>query len=220
MKLADADAAAKLEEIEAMARRKPATLRRLLDLSWDPDAEIRWRAIEVLSRSTDAKVLTRLRQGLLDLDEIVRVESIEALAALDDRAAVPGIRACLHDADELVRKAAALALALLDDRAVIPLLEGQARRGSELERANALAGLVLLGKSAYLRRLLNLLRSSDYLTRSAVSNVLAVMAPRLDRPMTDAALAALDRALAIEATKAARSSLSTAIGELRRAEHA
>jgi HEAT repeat protein len=142
---------------------------------------------------------------------------MEGLAGLDDRTAIPTIRACLKDPDELVRKTAALSLALLDDHHAVPALEEQARNGSELEKANALAGLVLLGKSEYFRRLLNLLRSQEYLTRSAVANVLAAMVPKLEPQMREAGRAALSRALTAETTKAARSSISAAIDEFQTA---
>jgi len=204
-------ASGKLDEIERIANGKPRQLARLLKLSRDSDAEIRWRAFELLAGSDDPRVAKRLADGLSDSDEIVRLECVDALANIGDRSAVPLLRSKLDDPDPLVRREVALALGRLGDTRSAPDLEKRASHATKMEKVGIYAGLVCLGRHQYLSSLLDLMTGADYHVRSAVANTLAQILPSREPGTRKRVAAKLKSALAREVTVAVRSSIETAL---------
>jgi len=144
-----------------------------------------------------------------DPDQLVRVVALEALRDIGDPRTFAAARACLRDGSPLVRSYAAVALAVLDGARARAILD----RAAPLERSStARVGFaearLALGDRAALRDLLRLLRSRQYRVRCAAANILsdadlmAVERVEVRR--------AIDAALAVEPTVAARSTLEAA----------
>jgi HEAT repeat protein len=204
-------AGSKLDEIERIADGKPRPLARLLKLSRDSDAEIRWRAFELLAESKDPRVTKRFADGLSDPDEIVRLECIDALADTRDRSVVPLLRSKLEDPDALVRREAALALGRIGDIDSVPVLEKRASHATRTEKVGIYAGLICLGRQQYLSSLLGLMAGTDYHVRSAVANTLVGMVDVLSPKARALVVAKLKSTLAREETIAVRTSIEEAL---------
>jgi HEAT repeat protein len=198
----------KLGEIEAIPEGSLAGRDRLLELSRDVDAEVRFRAIEKLGPYRSDPVLSRVREGLADPDELVRVACIEILGDWRDSNSVSALQNCLSHPDRIVRQAAAVSLGRIGDERMVPELEARIPGTADTDKAAYYFALAALGEKKYLGALLDILSSADYRARCMAANLIPSIANKAGK---DEVLARLHSALQTETTAAARSSLSNAI---------
>ena len=146
---------------------------------------------------------------------LVRIEALEALRDIGDARSFAAARACLRDRSPLVRSYAAVAVAIIDPSRARPLLR-RAVLGdrSSIARIGYFDGLFALGQRDALGGLLRLLRSRQYRVRCAAANTVANL--ELTPAERTEVRRAVDAALAVESTIAARSTLETASRALRR----
>src|SRR5215203_1429411 len=157
------------------------------------------------SRSAPRELIQATRDGRW----LVRVIAIEALQAISDPRSFGALRTCVRDPSSIVRSYAAVAAAAVDPARARPVI----RRLAVSERwARARVGVFeasfRLGDRAVLGTLLRLLKSRQYRVRCATANTLASL--QLTATERAQVRGAVDTALAIEPTVAARSSLETA----------
>lgn len=102
--------------VDALVRRGPAALPRLLATLRDPDADVRKFAVDALAGIGDARAAQALIESLRDADTNVRASAADALGAVGGGAATLALceAARSSDQDALVRFSALHALAALD----------------------------------------------------------------------------------------------------------
>jgi hypothetical protein len=134
---------------------------------------------------------------------------LEALRDIGDSRSFAAARACLGDRSPLVRSYAAVAVTVIDPSRARPLIRRAARDDrSSTARIGYLDALFTLGERKALGDLTRLLRSRQCSVRSAAANTLANLELR---PAERAEVRrAIDAALAVESTVAARSNLEGA----------
>lgn len=198
----------KLAEIEEIGARISKLSLRLLRLSRDADAEVRYWAIEQFAAFPLSKIIERSESGLAEPDELVRVNCLEILGDFRSAKSKKPILKCLRDKDVLVRSAAAEALADIEDKDSITILEKRINRADDRELVSLYGALYRLGRRKYFKSLLGMLSNKDYVVRCAAANSLPYPAKKTDR---DLALSKLRKALEAEKTRAAGSSIKGAI---------
>jgi HEAT repeat protein len=149
-----------------------------------------------------------------DPDGLVRICAVEALGYIGDPASYTAARASLKDPSAIVRSYAAVSAVLLGGpKARSAIVNAAGRERSARARVGLAEARFLLGDRAAVADVVYLLRSRQYRVRCAAANTLA------DLPLTRSeraeALRALGAALAVESTKAARSTIVAARRDLR-----
>ncbi|GEM_PF-2613097 len=84
----------------------PEKLLRLVDRLEDPDAAVRWTAVDEILKAGDERVVPYLLPSLKDKDVWVRRHVAKGLGALKSNAAVPALIDGLEDEESVVRDAA------------------------------------------------------------------------------------------------------------------
>jgi hypothetical protein len=183
----------------------------------DRSIEIRCEAAEALGRLLRKKqrAPSALRQAAADRNSLVRTCVAEALGDIGDKSAAAVLRRLLRGRDAIVRSYAATALAAAGGQSARRHLRlALARERSPTARVGLNGALISLGDHAQIDPLLALLSSRRYRVRCAVANTLVswVTVPAEARPRVVDALRA---AIAVEDTRAARSSLVEALRHVR-----
>lgn len=199
----------KLIEIENLATGAVQNISRLLELSYDNDDEVRYRAIEAFEyfRPTD-EIINRARQGLGDEDELVRSTCIELLGDWQDSDSTENLYLALSDQSEIVRSATITSLGKIARKDTIWILKEKFPNWRGVEKASAAMALYTLGESNYLEELLSLLDDDDYRTRCATANLISGFISEKDKAK---AIIKMKQALLKENTQAATSSFKEAI---------
>lgn len=206
----------KLSEIENIADGDEASLVRLIELSYDKDEEVRFRAIEAFYLlPLSKKILERVRESLDDSDEMVRITGIELLGEWRDVASKERLYDFLIDKDPLIFSAAIISLAQLGGEEVVQKLKEKTVTDFGLEGLSVSIGLYILGEELYLNRVLSFLEDENYQVRCAAANLVSQFAKTKDIKIITTRLKS---ALKKESTKAASSSMMAAIKELEDAE--
>lgn len=202
----------KLAEIESLANSNANNIKRLLELSQDTDEEVRFRAIEAFESFTKTPLLLdRVRAGLSDDDELVRSTCAELIGVWQDSNSIETLFQLVSDEDELVRSAAITSLGKMARKDAVWFLEGKYKELQSLERLSASIALYTLGREEYLKEAISFLGNGDYRVRCAAANLLADFTDEDDISLV---VTSLKEALLKEDTKAAASSISSAISEL------
>jgi HEAT repeat protein len=204
-----------LEEVELIIANDEYGFERLLQLSYDNDAEVRLRAIEALYPFSDTQeIIHRIREALDDYDELVRVASIEILGDWEDNSSVSKIINCLNDEQWLVRAYAAIALCKLGDRIAVEVIESKiCYTSNDEELLRYYMALWCLGKKQYRVKALELLEHPEYRVRCAVANLLLECKDYVE--INEDIVKKLDDALKKEKTEASRSSILNTIRNLK-----
>lgn len=107
------DVATRLRVVDALRRLGRGTIA-LRQATYDPDAEVRWKATEALVRRNDKRAVPSLLRLLASADDARRRTNIitELAGTEDERAVIPLIEAAVSD-DPAARSAAALGFMLL-----------------------------------------------------------------------------------------------------------
>jgi hypothetical protein len=200
----------------ALAARRAAirTVRTLSTMISSRHYDVRIEALEALSdcaSEVDLESLTR--KGIRDRNELVRVTAIEIAGGHGLKSMQAEIIRCLKsDRSWLVRSKAAVALGEMHALEARKILEDGLRRAGEEERLGFYYALVKLGARKYLDALLQALTHDFYRVRCATANLIPGVANKRNKRML---LRLLTEALEREETVAARSSLESALKELR-----
>jgi len=150
-----------------------------------------------------------------DRSTLVRASIAESLGYIKDKTASHALAASLSDASPIVRAYAAGSLGRIGGRSygrVLTRLKQSER--SARARVGVAEGLLWLGDSAGLEMLRGLLRSKQYRVRCAAANALASVP--LNAQGATIAVESVTKALKLERTEAAKSSLRSALTTLRR----
>jgi HEAT repeat protein len=202
----------KIAEIESATHQLTEIFTRLLELSMDSDAEIRFRAIESFDLIGFSEVFNKIREGLTDPDELVRTTALEILGQVKDEKSLKAIEHSLEDESSLVRGSAALALGQIGRNEVSDLLKCRLLVEDDDEVIVPIqAALYALGQECYLDNLFEGLDNDYYRVRCSTANILASIANSRNK---DRILNALNSALEKEQTVAASSSLKSAIASI------
>ena len=202
----------KLNEIENLGNGSSINISRLIELSCDSDAEIRFRAFEAFEKFVPTKeILTCVRGAVNDKDELVRSTCIELLGDWRDWESIEKLYSALSDGSEFVRSAAITSLGQIGKKDTIVFLEGKFPEFQGVEKVSAAMALYSLGKIKYLDDLMLLLNDDDYRIRCAVANLVCRFIDDNDKAKF---IEKMELALSKEKTEAAASSLSNAITEL------
>jgi len=182
------------------------------------DSEVRYRAneklIEIFSeKDVPANVLQCIRKGLHDRDEFVRCTCLEFLEDHVSLARYDAVAPFLLDKDGIVRGEAAIVLGKIGDKRAVSDIMAAIGKSTDAEKVPLYFGLYLLGVQTALSGLIQLLRSREYIARCAAANILPLCAKDKTKIRI---INALSRAMEIENTKAAKSSLVKALEKLRR----
>ena len=200
-----------LGEIERVCRRLASTADRLLDLSRNRDSEVRMRSIEAMARLRGAEIESRITEALSDQEELVRVVALEAIGSWGNRSWTTSVVRAFLDESELVRSAAAVALAEIGGEAEVAELEKRLQDAQDEEKVSMLYALYKLGKRHYLPSFLSGLSHSFYRVRCATANLSCSIVNDANRSVITSSLEA---SLSRETTRAARSSIEHALGEV------
>ena len=127
----------------------------LAQLSRDPEAEVRARAVAAVGRLGGADANALVREALADPDDVVRAAALTAVIRLRDHERSPEIRSLLaQDPSFSVRERAALAAGLLDLKDAEPqLVQAMSPANDPSLRAAALFALGALGHESMAGRL-------------------------------------------------------------------
>lgn len=200
----------KLEEIESL-RLTPSTenLERLLVLLSDDDEEVRFRSIEALEDYPSSESLkAKVRNMFFDKDELVRATSIELIGEWQDTDSVKLLSDAMSDESQLVRSAAVLSLAQVGLPDTVALLRDSYSELRGLDLVSTAVALYALGEDRYLADALGCMSSPDYRVRCATANLLAGFVRHEHKGI---AIEYMRKAMKVEETRAAASSISEAI---------
>jgi len=202
----------KLVEIENLANGSCGNLDRLIELTYDTDEEVRYRAFEAFEHftPTDA-IINRVRNGLEDEDELVRSTCIELLGDWKDGNSTENLYLALSDESEIVRSATITSLGQISRKDTIWVLKQKLSNLRGIERASAAMALYSLGETNYLDELLSLFDDKDYRTRCATANLISRFIADKDKAKV---ITKMKQALLKEKTAATTSSLKDAIKAL------
>ena len=202
----------KLAEIEKLAL-SPTNkhLHRLLHLSYDTDAEVRFRSLEAENFPPNNDSLSRIRGGVRDADELVRTACVEILGERMDASSIDLLNQALHDSSALVRSSAIISLGQIDQPESIALLKTMHPTLNGLEKLSCSISLYLLGIERYLNDAMLCLYDQDYRVRCATANLASRFAKDSDKRFV---IDKLQNALTKEETRSASSSISRAIRDL------
>ena len=117
----------------------------LVELSSDPDPEIRAEAIDCLRLSTDARMIEPMKKALLDENEEVRgaaAENFYLLTIRDRPDIVERLEALLNDPSAYVRRNAALALMSAGTKDSSILLQRRLKEEKDSEVRDRLEGTI------------------------------------------------------------------------------
>jgi HEAT repeat protein len=186
-------------------------IRQLSDRSWEP----RMDAAAKIGRLLEGKGRTprALIRRLKDSNELVRVEVAEALGAIGDRRAVGALWRALHDRSPLVRSYVVPAIGELGTRKDVARIERALQdERSAIAKVGYYAALHHLGRHHVVSELIKLLQSRNYRVRCAAANTLGGLA---SHSHAGTIARALNTALKLEPTVAARSSLRSGLRAVR-----
>ena len=205
----------KLQEIEQLQLGGASSITRLMELSEDIDEEVRFRAIEGLGfLPVTAESRAAITKALTDSDSLVRAAAVEILGNWSPEHAEHLLVEAIGDTDELVRASAIISLGSAGSKQSIWLLEQKYRTQScsSAEQLSCVVALYSLGRSRYLTNTLTFLDHECYQIRSAAANLLREFTSAKDIPRV---LDKLRSSVSVESTEAARSSMLTAIEDLK-----
>lgn len=196
-------------------------LKRLFELSYDPDDLTRCRAVELMDRydTITPEMLARVREGLSDKYDMLRTECVELLEAWEDHESIGALRDLMDNDDSWIVRAAAInALGELGGRDIATLLfERYSTLTTGSERLSCAVALYRFTKDkSYLHSALSFLSApdSEYHLRCKVANILSFYDERLDESDKAYALKKFKATLAKEKSRAVASYLSAAIKQL------
>ena len=182
----------------------------------DSDSEVRMIAASGLGDLLQGKSSPpELVRKLQDPDELVRIETAESLGAIGDTNALPDLWKALEDSSSLVRSYVAGAIGELGTRKDIARLEDRLREEkSDTARVGYYQALYKLGKDEALDQLMRMLsQSNDYRVRCAVAKILCDIVD--DKNSALNIYTALQKALRLEPTTAAKSSIRSSIQSIK-----
>lgn len=190
-------------------------LQRVMELTFDPDDEVRFRSIEALEEfGVNNEILSRVQSGLNDDDELVRTVCAELIGDWKSLESISILAKSLGDPSEIVRSAVIISLGQIGDRSSIPALVGIYPNTEGLEKVSLDTALYLLGNKHYLENLANELSNSQYRVRCATANLLSRFVKEEDEPY---AIKVLEKASLKEEIRSASMSISAALDALRKA---
>ena len=203
----------KLIEIDSLANGSNNNISRLVELTYDSDEEVRYRAFEAFEYFIPTSaILDRVRNGLEDKDELVRSTCIELLGDWKDSNSTESLYLALSDESDIVRSAAITSLGRIARKDTIWILKQKFLNWHGIEKASAAMALYTLGEQGYLDELLSLLEDPDYRTRCVVANLINGFITNKDKAKV---IVKMKQALLKEETEAVSSSLQSAIEELK-----
>jgi len=130
---------------DALGRSGGAKLvRAVLQLSRDPDADLRHDAIEILKLSQDPQILDFLVDALDSQEPWATTCAAEAIVALHDRRAVPALLHLAHTDNADMGRLALRTLTALEDARAIPACLTHLQEGTPALRQEALQALATL----------------------------------------------------------------------------
>lgn len=192
----------------------PGSIRLLLSLSSDRDAEVRYEAIDALGNLLERRRCPpRLFVALRDKNDLVRLETAGALGQIGDRRALRHLWSALEDKSALVRSYVAAAIGQLGSASDLARLKRvMANERSPTAKVGFFDALFSLGDmSSATDGLRRLLQSRNYRVRCAAANTLVGLDVR--EPEKKRVAASLEAALEAERTVAGREALLRAVKE-------
>lgn len=187
---------------------------KLIIYSNDKDYSIRLDAIAILSLFYDGDIDRAILNALKDKEELVRVSALEAiLLPKNNEKVFDTIAKYLNDKSWLVQAYAINALA--DNNAKkyhlkIKSFLNNTQNDEVLVRVYY--ALVKFGEKKYLKRLIKMLKHDNYRVRCAVANLLYYLENKKNHELI---IKKLEKALKLEKTKAAKSCIQGALGDMR-----
>ena len=178
----------------------------------DPDSEVRMMATASLGDLlVGKKTPQELVRKLQDSAELVRIEAAESLGAIGDKSTLPELWSGLEDKSPLVRSYMAGAIGELGSTKDIPELEERLRKEkSDTSKVGYYQALYKLGKRDVVDQMLHMLSDSkNYRVRCAVSKILVDTVDNKNSALI--IQRALQKALRLEPTNAAKSSIRSSI---------
>lgn len=177
----------------------------------DPDNEVRMLAVGSLGDLLRGKTPPALLRKLQDSNELVRIETAESIGAIGDKQALTALWKSLDDKSPLVRSYVAGAIGELGNKKdMVKLADRLRKEKSDTSKVGYYQALYKLGKRDVLDELLHMLsHSKDYRVRCAVSKILSDIVQ--DKKGALFIQTALQKALRLEPTKAAKSSIRSSI---------
>jgi len=176
--------------------------------------ERRLEALKQLQRRTGSQYLEPVFSGLLkDKNELVRIEAASALGNVSSKSALRSLWVATKDKVALVRGYAFEAIGKLgNDQDALMIMKSLSRERSAFVLLNQYEALFVLGKKQFFGDLLAYLASPNYRIRCACANTIAQI--KMNKTEARTAKQMLRRRLKSEASRAARSSMRTALREL------
>ncbi len=202
-----------LDYIEALDGTDPESLTRLDHLSANSDEEVRLRAVEALQLFEPRKEIFRInQQALSDVDELVRAQALENIADWRNGSSEASLRKMAEsDPSPLVRSSAISTLGTIGSETTIGFIESLLDTMDELQRLSAYFALYSLGSEEYGISAISRLRNGNYQVRCAAANSMWVFR---GTELEKVARKALAKALKVEKTRAAASSIKSALSEM------
>jgi hypothetical protein len=197
------------DKVERVISDSERVITELLVLSKVRGKTARYDILDCLGDLSDL-IIERLRIALVDKDELIRANTIAIFDSLSIEE--HSISDCLDDDSLLVRSEAMIYLAHRGHQTAINRIKKKIKKASAEELVRIYYALIVLGDSKYLNDFLQLLQHDFYRVRCACAN-LSYYLVTLSRKKR--ILSALEKAFKIEKTKAARSSIKKAIGDIR-----
>lgn len=153
----------------------PIVISSIIQMIDDDDPLIRTCALEKIAdlevKSEEVKKV--FLKALFDKNSLVRATVVESIGLLNLKEFSNDLERCLSDKDPLVRAYAAFALGQLKSAKSTSLLEEKlSKEKSSRVRLRFYASLYLLGKNNYIRKVFRLLKSRDFVVRSAAVSLL------------------------------------------------
>ncbi len=159
---------------------------RLLRALSDPDAWVRYYAVQALSRRGDRTAAESIAPLLADPAGHVRVAVVDALARLRGDQSLDALHEALESGDPDVARAALVGIGIVRSRASLPRLRRALREGDPATRLVALSALAEYDTAEVIPALTVATTDPDDSVRAAAINLLGV------RPGEDATLALVE----------------------------
>lgn len=199
-----------IEELSISSTNPSDSITRLLELSFDEDEEVRYRAIEAFENfAVTDNILERVRCLLNDCDELVRVQAVELLGYWRDSSSCELIYKSLNDKSSLVRSSAIISLARACGKSYLSEMRRLAAVGDCAEQLSATVALYHLNEDTSINDITKYFFHNSYHIRCAAANLISEFV--LDKDISKL-VDCLEKAMISEKSNAVLSTYKRIIG--------
>jgi HEAT repeat protein len=201
-------------EIERLKNKIEKIKNRLLYYATYRDSIVRMEAMQALGIFYDGRIDDALLQGLKDIDELVRINALDNIILPKNPDKVfKKIAKLLQDESQLVQSYAIDALAYNNAKTYKKNIQKLLKRkniNDEL-KVSIYYALVKFGKKKYFKKLLDMLKHSNYRIRCATANLIYFI---VDKYNCKKILKKLEKAYYKDNTRAAKSCIKQTIKDI------